>query len=37
MAISIGEMMSRNLETVQEVVSVQEAAKKMKEKELARW
>jgi CBS domain-containing protein len=35
MAISIGEMMSKNLETVQEVVSVQEAAKKMKEKDVS--
>ena len=35
MAINIGEMMSKNLETIQEVVSVQEAAKKMKEKDVS--
>ncbi|HEY6882990.1 MAG TPA: CBS domain-containing protein [Nitrososphaeraceae archaeon] len=35
MAISIGEMMSKNLETIQEVVSVQKAAKKMKEKDVS--
>jgi CBS domain-containing protein len=35
MAINVGEMMSKNLETIQEVVSVQEAAKKMKEKDVS--
>ena len=35
MAISIGEMMSKNLQTVQEVVSVQEAAKKMKDRNVS--
>jgi CBS domain-containing protein len=35
MAINVGEMMSKNLETIQEVVSVQEAAKKMKEKNVS--
>jgi CBS domain-containing protein len=35
MTMKIGEMMSNNLETVQELVSVQEAAKKMKEKDVS--
>jgi CBS domain-containing protein len=32
MAITISEMMSKSLETIQETASIQEAAKRMKEK-----
>jgi signal-transduction protein with cAMP-binding, CBS, and nucleotidyltransferase domain len=35
MAINVGEMMSKNLETIQELVSVQEAAKNMKVKDVS--
>ena len=34
MAITINDMMSKTLETIQEAASVQEAAKKMKEKDV---
>jgi CBS domain-containing protein len=35
MAMNIGEMMSKNLETIQGMASVQEASKKMKEKDVS--
>ena len=35
MTITISEMMSKSLETIQETASVQEAAKKMKEKDVS--
>ena len=35
MAINVGEMMSKTLETIQEKTSVQEAAKKMREKDVS--
>jgi CBS domain-containing protein len=35
MTINVGDMMSKTLETIQEMASVQEAAKKMKEKNVS--
>jgi CBS domain-containing protein len=35
MTINVSDMMSKSLETIQEMASVQEAAKKMKEKNVS--
>ena len=35
MTITISDMMSKNVETIQEMASVQEAAKQMKEKDVS--